>query len=390
VEDDTGSPSPYRARCMASSPRTAVWATALGLAVLQVVGSIGASSGQSDRKAVDAVAVVLLLLGPGALAVRDRWPLAAVVVTLVATDVYVGLGYPYGPVFAGVVLAIFTAVGAGHRRATVVLAAAGFGGFVLAFALDSRSEGSSAAHLALVAGWLVVVLAVSEVFRIRRVQAAERERGEVEERQRRVAEQRLVLAQDLHDVLAHNISLINVQASVALHLLDEQPERARPALANIKAASRDALHELRSALDLLRHGEEAPRAPAPGLSDLEQLVAGVRASGLEVELARAGPRTPLSGAVELAAYRIVQEALTNVTRHAGAGRATVAVGLLSDHVLTVEVTDDGVGGPAGPAGPGNGIRGMQERAASLGGSLEAGPRIGGGFRVVARLPVAPL
>jgi signal transduction histidine kinase len=264
------------------------------------------------------------------------------------------------------------------------VAAAGYVGFVAASFVDPRSRESSAVHLALVAGWLVVVLAVSEVIRIRRDQTAERERAAHDERQRVLSEQRLELAQELHDVLAHNISLINVQASVALHLLDEQPERARPALANIKEASRGSLHELRAALDLLRQGDEAPRSPAPRLDDLDTLVAGVRASGLDVRVERDRETPPLPPAVELAAYRIVQEALTNVTRHAHAHTATVRVAF--DNGVTVEVTDDGRGGPVGL---GNGIVGMRERATALGGSVEAGPLPGGGFRVTARLPVGP-
>jgi len=358
-----------------------VWLSALGVGLFQVMGSFGASDNQPERRAIDAVALLLAVLGPLALAFRDRWPLVAVGVAIVAADVSVGLGYPYGPIFASVVVALFGAVQAGRRRATWVLAAAGYGSFIVAYVLDPRSGDLGALHLAVVAGWLVVVLAVADVFRIRRDQAAERERAAHEERQHRMGEQRLRLAQDLHDVLAHNISLINVQASVALHLLDEQPAQARPALTNIKEASRDALHELRGALDLLRSGEAAPLSPTARLADLDDLVAGVRASGLDVRLQRDGPAEPVAAPVELAAYRIVQEALTNVTRHARARTATVR--LRYEDGVRLEVVDDGVGGPAEP---GNGIAGMRERAAALGGTVEAGPRPGGGFRVAAHLP----
>lgn len=367
---------------MGLTPRIAVWTSALGIGILQVVGSFGASSNQPERRAIDGLAILLLLLGPVALARRDRWPLVAVVASTAAANVYLGLGYAYGPIFVSVVVALFTAVQAGHRRSTWSLAAAGYGGFLLARLLDSRAgDGEGPLHLALVAGWLVVVLALSELGRIRRVQAEERERLEQEKDERRIDEQRLQLAQELHDVLAHNISLINVQASVALHLLDEQPDQARPALANIKVASRDALRELRTALDLLRRGDRAPRSPVPRLADLPSLVDGVRASGLEVRLDADDPVTPPPAGVELAAYRIVQEALTNVTRHARAHTVTVRLEHLDG--VTVEVTDDGVGGPVGP---GNGIVGMRERATALGGTVEAGPCPGGGFRVAAHLP----
>jgi signal transduction histidine kinase len=376
-----------------------VWLSALGIGLFQVVGSFGAADNQPDRRAIDLLAVVLVLAGPLALAWRDRWPLVAVAATIGSAVVYIGLGYPYGPIFVGVVVALFAAVQAGHRRATWWLAAAGYGGFMVAHLVDPRAEGPpEIVHLSLVAGWLVVVLAVSEVVRVQRQRAADLERAAREERQRRVGEQRLRLAQELHDVLAHNISLINVQASVALHLMDEEPEQARPALATIKEASREALHELRTALDLLRRGdgdgagdpaEAAPRAPGPRLADLDALVAGVRAGGLDVRLDGGRPPEPLPAAVELAAYRIVQEALTNVTRHAHARSATVR--LAYDDGVTIEVTDDGVGGPD-PSPPvdvehGNGILGMRERAAALGGRVEVGPRPGGGFRVTAHLPV---
>jgi signal transduction histidine kinase len=402
--DDVGARPAYLAG-MGTKSRSAVWLSALGIGLFQVVGSFGAADNQPDRRAIDLLAVVLVLVGPVALAGRDRWPLGAVAATIGSAVVYVGLGYPYGPIFVGVVVALFAAVQAGHRRATWALAAAGFVGFVVAHLLDPRAEGGpEVVHLVLVAGWLVVVLAVSEVVRVQRQRAADLERAAHEERQRRIGEQRLRLAQELHDVLAHNISLINVQASVALHLMDEEPEQARPALATIKEASREALHELRTALDLLRRGDgagegrgggggdgggggqAAPRAPEPRLSDLDALVAGVRAGGLDVRVEGGSPPSPLPAAVELAAYRIVQEALTNVTRHARARSATVR--LTYGDGVTVEVLDDGVGGPtdAGNIDQGNGILGMRERAAALGGSVEVGPRPGGGFRVAAHLP----
>jgi len=374
---------------MGSKSRSAIWIGALGIGLFQVMGSFGAADEQPERRAIDALALVLVLLGPAALAGRDRWPLVAVAVTAGAADVYIGLGYPYGPVFVSVVVALFAAVQAGRRRATWSLAAAGYGGFVVAYLVDPRLEQSADwVHLAMVAGWLVVVLAVSDVVRSRHQHAADLERAAAEEDQRRIGEQRLRLAQEIHDVLAHNISLINVQASVALHLLDDEPDQARPALTTIKEASREALHELRAALDLLREGE-APRAPEPRLADLDTLVEGVRAGGLVVRVEDSGTAAPLPAAVELAAYRIVQEALTNVTRHARARSVTVR--LAYEDGVTVEVTDDGVGSPAAEPGngTGNGIRGMRERAAALGGQLEAGPAPAGGFRVRATFPAGP-
>jgi signal transduction histidine kinase len=363
-------------------PRRAVQLSALGVAVFQVVGSFGAASNQPDRKAIDALAVVLVLIGPIALAVRDRWPLTAVAASVVAADVYIGFGYPYGPIFLSVAIALFAAVQQGHRRSAALLAGVGFVGFVIAEVIDPKApKDLDYAHVAAVAGWLAMLLAIAELVRVRRAQFAERQRAAADDERRRISDQRLLLAQELHDVLAHNISLINVQASVALHLIDEQPEQARPALLNIKTASHDALGELRTALDVLRHGADAPRMPAPTLADLDALVDGVRAGGIGIDVAIDGPVRPLPAAVEVAGYRIVQEALTNVTRHARAQHVKVRIEYRDG--IDIEVLDDGVGGSAEP---GNGIVGMRERAGALGGSVVAGPRSGGGFRVAAHLP----
>src|ERR687892_75230 len=234
------------------------------------------------------------------------------------------------------------------------------------------------------------------VRRRRRVRRVERAHTQVEEARRRASEERLLIARELHDVLAHNISLINVQAGVALHLLDERPDQARPALAAIKDASKEALGELRSVLDVLRRSEDgstAPRAPTAGLRDLSGLVERTRAAGLDVTLDVAGEARPVPAGVDLAAFRIVQEALTNVVRHAETSRARVRLDY-GDDELMVQVDDDGrvlasavtdIGDTTD--GGGKGIAGMRERVLALGGSFEAGPRPGRGFRVRARFPI---
>jgi len=191
-------------------------------------------------------------------------------------------------------------------------------------------------------------------------------------------------------VLGHHLSLINVRAGVGLHLLDSQPDEARAALSAIKVASAEALHEVRGVLAALNpQTDAAPRSPAPGLADVDGLAADARAAGLPVSVRRHGPAVALPATVDRAAYRIVQEALTNVRRHAGpAAEATVDI-TYGGTVLNLRVEDTGT--PAAPAPTrddgGNGIPGMRERAAALGGSLTAGPRPGGGFRVDAVLPV---
>jgi len=358
-------------------PPLAIWASAVVVAVIQVAGSFGAAHDQPKRLAIDAVGVALLLAGPAALGVRTRWPLVGAGGPILAADLYLGRGYPYGPVFLSVIVGLVYAVLVGERRRVWVVAGAGLVGYSVAtWALGPRSAQPSVLHLLVVAGWLIVVLSVAEIIRAQRLEATERAR-------RRTSDERLGIARDVHDVLAHHISMINVQAGVALHLFDEQPEQARTALTNIKEASRDALHELRSALDVLRYGDEhAARAPAPGLADIERLVAGVRAGGLDVHVETSGDVVALPASLDGAAYRIVQEALTNVTRHARARHAVVRVDF--GPMVVVEVRDDGRGGT--PVA-GNGIVGMRERAEAFGGTVEAGPHSDGGFAVVARLPV---
>jgi signal transduction histidine kinase len=231
-----------------------------------------------------------------------------------------------------------------------------------------------------------VLFTAAEIGRSRRERAIEAARTRAEETRRRASEERLRIARELHDVLAHNISLINVQAGVALHLMDNRPEQARTALSAIKQASNEALGELRSVLEILREGhEDPPRSPTSGLAQLDDLVAKTEGAGLRVSTRVEGTPRPLPPRVDLAAFRIVQEALTNATRHAGDAHATIRIGY-GERDLTVQIDDDGRGTSSAPGG-GQGIPGMRERATALGGDLEAGPRPGGGFRVRAMFPL---
>ncbi|HET9558335.1 MAG TPA: sensor histidine kinase, partial [Actinomycetota bacterium] len=210
------------------------------------------------------------------------------------------------------------------------------------------------------------------------------------EARRRVTEERLRIARELHDVVSHTIGLISVQAGVAAHLLHRRPDKAADSLAAIRQASDEALGELHAMLGVLRQGDgggRAPLAPAPGLAELDALIAQAAGAGIEVKVAVEGEPRRLPSAVDLACYRVVQESLTNVVRHAGASQAEVTVTHHDDRVV-VEVLDDGAAPSGnGAVGSGQGIPGMRERARALGGSLEAGPRPGGGFRVQASLPV---
>lgn len=359
--------------------------TASILAVVQVLGSLLASRWQPERHDVDAIAVALLLVGPLSLLLGRRWPLVPVAVAGAAACAFIGLGYPFGPVFASPAVSVFLAIQAGRRRGVLALAPLLIIGFSLAGALDAQHEPSPWLHALILAGWLVAVIAVSEIVRARRVQAAEQAHLEAVAREQRLTDERMRLAQELHDVLAHNISLINVQASTALHLVGKQPERAAEALGHVKRASAEALGELRAALDVLREGV-SPRTPAPRLDDLPALLDGVRAGGLDVHLIRDGYRADLPGMVELTAYRIAQEALTNVTRHSTARSVTVQL-TIDDAALAVEVVDDGSRATLPAHTDGRGLLGMRERVAALGGQFTAGPTPTGGFRVHARLPL---
>jgi signal transduction histidine kinase len=248
----------------------------------------------------------------------------------------------------------------------------------------------------------VTVLAAmwwGEAVRARRAYVAElrdraerAERSREEEARRRVDEERLRIARELHDVVSHTIGVISVQAGVAAHLLHRRPDKAADSLAAIRQASDEALGELHAMLGVLRQGDgdggPAPLAPAPGLAELDALVAQAAGAGIEVKVAVEGEPRRLPSAVDLACYRVVQESLTNVVRHAGASRAEITVSHHTGQVV-IEVTDDGraVSSNGNGNGSGQGILGMRERARALGGSLEAGPRPGGGFRVRATLPL---
>lgn len=374
-----------------STPRGSLWvdaALAVGLAAFITAGTYRASLGQPHRRAFDAGAVALIVLAAGALAARRRHPTAVMAVVFGATLVYFALGYAGGPIWLALVVAYVTAVLRGRRLAAAVTAVAGFAIFPWLDYLLRDGRPPSAAALAGLAAWLLVLLGGAEIVRIRRERAAEAARTREEEARRRATEERLRIARELHDALGHHLSLINVQSGVALHLNEELPDQVRGSLSAIKQASKDALAELRSVLDILRQeGERAPRSPTSTLRRLGDLVSQAAAAGLDVRTETAGSPRPLPFGVDVAAFRIVQEALTNVARHAGDATATVRVSY-GERDLTVQVDDDGHGPSAsGAAGTGSGLAGMRERVGALGGELEVGGRPEGGFRVRARLPL---
>jgi len=301
---------------------------------------------------------------------------------------YLVTGYPDGPIWLALIIAFFTAVVRGHRFAGVAAAIAVFGIFLLIHPLLGRGPVPSAAGLAAVAAWPLVILGAAEAVRIRRVQAAEATRIREEEALRRASDERLQIARELHDSLGHYLSMISVQSGVALNLNPGLPGQVAESLSAIRQASKEGLRELRSVLRILRQdGEPAPHAPPPALARLGDLVNHAAAAGLQVRAETCGTVRELPFGVDQAAFRIMQEALTNVTRHAGTDTAIVRV-RYGQHDLTVQVDDDGQGRNDGlPPPGGSGIAGMGERAAALGGELNAGPRPGGGFRVTATLPL---
>jgi signal transduction histidine kinase len=363
-------------------------ALAAGLAAFVTVVTYFASHRQPMRRPFDVGAAALILAATGALAARRRHPVAVLEIVFGATLIYVAVGYANGPLWLALIVAYVTAVLRGHRLAAAITAAAGFAIFPWLDYLIRDRAGPSLTSMAGLAAWLLVLLGGAEIVRIRRERAAEEARIEHEGALRRASEERLRIARELHDALGHHLSLINVQSGVALHLNEDLPDQARSSLSAIKEASKEALVELRSVLDILREeGEHAPRSPTSTLARLEDLVSQAAAAGLEVRTHTEGTVRPLPFGVDVAAFRIVQEALTNVTRHAGEATATIRLSY-GERDITVEVDDDG-GGPASRAtvGTGRGIVGMRERVSALGGELETGPRPEGGFRVRARLPL---
>jgi signal transduction histidine kinase len=356
------------------------------------VGGSAAGTHHLHHHALGVAGYLLLAAGGVSLIARRRYPAGVLAVTLGSALAAAAPG-DAGVAWLALIVAFFAAVQARRRAAAIASLIIGYLVSVWPpWLVGTSGHPSVAFALTLLIG-LLVLLSAAELIRSGSQRAQALRRSREEELRRRASEDRMRMARDLHDVVAHNISVINVQANTALHLMDRQPQRAREALTTINEVSRQALTELRSVLGVLRDaGQDAPRAPAPSLDRVDQLAATMRAAGLAVRVERYGSRIPLPGGADLAAYRIVQEALTNTARHSGGSAATVRITYREDGV-DVEVDDDG--GPDSPAsrsrpgGGGHGIAGMTERAQAFGGSLQAGPRSGGGFRVQAQLPAEP-
>jgi signal transduction histidine kinase len=366
-------------------PKDVFLAAAVGIIQLSVTLTL--AHNQEGRDSIDALAVILLLAGPAALYWYRRAPVAVMVATLVPALAYWTLDYPRGLVFLACVVAFVAAVLAGHRVAAWSTLFVAWAGVLWLPDLLGDAAAPTVSKAIGLAVWLILLAAFVEIARVKRERHLELERTEKQKALAHADQERLLIARELHDVLAHNVSLINVQAGVALHLLDEQPDRARPALEAIKNASSETLREMRSVLDILRRpGEQPPRSPTAGVAGLDELVSRTQAAGISVDARVTGEPRGLPASVDLAVYRIVQEALTNVARHAHPAAALVSLAY-GDDAIEVVVEDDGLRAGEANGSGGNGIAGMRERVTTLGGEFAAGPRPDVGFRVRARLPL---
>jgi len=367
---------------------------AVGLALLALV-DLALSSDATSWGGRGPLQVCLALGCTLPLAWRVRYPIATVVVITAAGGLLVAVAAPHQApfeVFIGSVLASYSisAHTAGGRRWLGLGLMFGVG---LPFMVAADSNGMASGNALAPIAWLTGAWAVGAIIRGRRLRTAELELLTAELAQQRdlqaqaaVAVERGRIARELHDVVAHNVSMMVVQAGAADRVLEGDQPDVRRALAAIAGTGRETVDEMRLLLGVVRSDEGDGLSPQPGLADLDQLVSNVRSAGLHVDLRVEGERSPLSPGVDLSAYRIVQEALTNVLKHTETARVEVTVHYANDAVQ-VEVCDDGR--PREPtAGGGNGLIGMRERVAMLGGEFRAGARRDGGFAVFARLPIA--
>jgi signal transduction histidine kinase len=381
----------------AAAARLAVDAViALAATAAQVGGTYAAGSWHHEQAPAGPLAYAALTIGGAALIARRRYPVAVLATTLITALLAATAGA--GMIYAALIVAFFNAILARKRAAAIASLVIGYLAAVWPPWRIGRDGGPDGGFALGLAAGLFLMLSVAEIIRSRTQRVAALARSREEQVLRQAGEERMRIARDLHDVVAHNIAVINVQANTALHLMDRQPERARSALTAINDVSKQALVELRSVLGVLRGADEdSPLAPAPGLARLGDLADNAAAAGLTVSIRETGQPATLPADVDLAAYRIIQEALTNSARHSGGTVAAVRLAY-TDGALDIEVADDGpaqpparsrgqYGGGSGGDGSGSGIVGMTERAQALGGSLSTGQGPGGGFVVRARLPL---
>ncbi|WP_328908247.1 sensor histidine kinase [Streptomyces sp. NBC_00234] len=356
------------------------WVIAVGVAAALLVTGMSA---QHSAAQLDLIGYALLAAGGLALAARRRAPVPVLAVTGLCAVGYQAAGFDVAAV--AFLFAVYAAVRAGHRVATAVASVALLAALPLAAlaSLHDTREAFAQARGALELAWLIAAAAAGEALRQAERRADEAERTREETARRRADEERLHIARELHDSLVHQISIVKVQSEVAVHVARKRGEEVPEALLAIQQAAREATRELRATLEALRDDD---KAPPHGLDDVPELVERARMTGLDTALTIEGLRQDMPAAVDRTVYRIVQESLTNIARHAAATTASVRIDYGPD-ALTVRVDDDGRATPSAASTPGVGLLGMRERVTALGGRLHAEPRTGGGFTVHAELPV---
>jgi signal transduction histidine kinase len=357
------------------------WAIAGGVAAILLVTGL---SGQRSATDLDLLGYALLTAGGLALAARRRAPVSVLAVTGLCAVGYQAAGFDV-PAIA-FLFAVYAAVRAGHHTVTVaasVIMLAVLPLAAMASGLHDTGEAFARARGVLELAWLIAAGAAGEALRQAERRADEAERTREETARRRANEERLHIARELHDSLTHQISVIKVQAEVAVHLARKRGEQVPEALLAIREAGREAARELRATLEALRDDDK--NLPH-GVDDVPELVQRARTAGLVATLTIEGHRSDVPVAVDRTAYRIVQESLTNITRHAAAATASVRIDYRPD-ALAIQVDDDGKAMPDTAPVPGVGLLGMRERVTALGGHLRAEPRSEGGFTVQAELPV---
>jgi signal transduction histidine kinase len=358
--------------------------------IVGLLALFGTSDPKHVYNAPDALGVVLALGCSLPFYVRRRFPLAVLVTTVSFLVALACVGYPSNPQTQFLVVATYSLGSHCDNRRRVLGMAWLVLGMVTAAAIGIPD--TATANIATTGAIYFAVFFFGVAIQNRRLymqqledRAALLERERDEEAKRAVADERLRIAQELHDVVAHSMGVITVQAGVGAHVIDKDPAEAKKALDAIATTSRSTLTEIRRLLGVLRADDGGSYQPAPGLGDLDRLVADVRSAGVSVDVTTSGERHDIPPGVDLTAYRIVQEALTNVLKHAGPAHANVVLGY-EPSALRLEIADDGRGVNGRATEGGHGLVGMRERVRVYGGSLEAGPVKGGGFRVIARLP----
>jgi signal transduction histidine kinase len=360
---------------------------AAALAGLSVATTVGPWTWQGAEYRVDGWGLILMVGAAVPLAARRIWPLAALLTSAGTTSAYLALRYPYSMILLSLAVAMYSAAAQLPLRRALSGSAVALAG-LLVHAL-STTDGVGAMTGLAAAAWAVVPFAIGRVVRISRDSAM---RARADETRRRADEERLRIVREVHDVVGHGLAAINMQAEIALHVLAKRPEQLQAALMTISRTSKMALEDLRMTLEVVRREQDgaAPRTPEPGLANLDDLVARMADSGVTVHVALVGDRVAAPAAVDLAAYRIVQEALTNVLRHTDRAPADVTIRYRPEEMI-IEVTDNGRGTKprlsSTTSGSGHGIPGMAARVSALGGGFEAGPQPEGGFRILARLPL---